>query len=202
MSWILIPSRQAKMSISHGGSCKNQTFVLFAIECVCESFLMAFGIDWSGFGSSWAHFEVHLGLFWRHFGVILRLRIVSEALFLLKSISTVQLIPFWMVLEASWGGFAGFWRPLRKVFRYILVSLFDIDFATDFYMLLIWFLMHSDPLQTSKTEHFTWRVMQKSNFRVVWTKLKLDWHQRWIFDWFLVILETFWEGKSIKTGHG
>ena len=35
-SLIFIPSREAKMSKLHGRSCKNQTFVLFAIECVWE----------------------------------------------------------------------------------------------------------------------------------------------------------------------
>ena len=37
----------------------------------------------------------------------------------------------------------------------------------NFYMILKGFLMDFDTLWTSKNEHFTWRVVQKSSFRLV-----------------------------------
>ena len=43
-SLIIMPSGQAKVGKVHRRSCKNLTFVLFAIECVWESILEGFWI--------------------------------------------------------------------------------------------------------------------------------------------------------------
>ena len=48
-----------------------------------------------------------------------------------------------------------------------MVSFVDVNFTMIFNMILKWLGVNFDTLWTSKNEHFAWRVLQKSNFRVV-----------------------------------
>ena len=184
------------MSISHGGYCKNQLSCGLNEVATWLTSERDFGLIFGRFGKeNQLKMKMDNNLDWRSFGEPLGDRFFRMSATKCKVLRRVK-------RQAGRKGevFGGFWKPLGEVSRDILVSLL-IVFAMDFYMLLKWFWMDFDTLLRSKNEHFAWRVLQKSNFRVVWTKLKLDWHQRWIFDWFLVIWETFWEGKSIKNEH-
>ena len=119
-------------------------------------------------------FVSSMGPFWKGFGVILRLKIVLETLW-----GSVLVGARFSGFDAAYSG--GFWGPFRKVFGYILVSYVHVNFIMDFYLILQWILMDFGTLWTSKNEHFVWRVLQKSNFRLVCYRM----HIRIDFGWIL-----------------
>ena len=119
-------------------------------------------------------FVCPMGPFWKGFGVILRLKIVLEALWGLCSLVGARFSGF----DAAY--FGVLWGPFRKVFGYILVSYVDVNFIMDFYLNLQWILMDFGTLWTSKNEHFVWRVLQKSNFRLVCSRMYIRIDFGWI----------------------
>ena len=55
----------------------------------------------------------------------------------------------------------------------ILVSFVDVNFTMILNMILRWFWVNFDTLWTSTNEHFAWRVLQKSNFRVACYRMRM-----------------------------
>ena len=190
------------MSISHGVYCKNQTFVLFEriwnLIDIRYGFLIDFCSFWKLFGKeNQSKLDMDSNLDWSSFGEPL-----GDRFFRMSAAKYNVLRRFWRVLEASWGGF---WRVLKASwggFSIYFGIFFVIVFAMDFYMLLKWFYMDFDTILKSKNEHFAWRVLQKSTF--AWFERScnlMDFREGFVMD-FWSILETFWEGKSIKNENG
>ena len=121
--------------------------------------------------SFWCYFEARLGGFWKHFGVMLRSKIVFEAPWTLHSSQTSISTPF---PHQNSGHFGRFWRAFGKVFGIILVCFVDIDFTMNFYMILRQFLMDFDTLSTSKIKQKAWRVVQKSTLHLICYGMSMD----------------------------
>ena len=75
------------------------------------------------------HFGVRLGGFWKHFGVMLRSKIVLEAPWTLHSSQTSISTPF---PHQNSGHFGRFWKAFGEIFVIIWVSFVDIDFTMNF----------------------------------------------------------------------
>ena len=103
------------------------------------------------------HFGVRLGGFWKHFGVMLRSKIVLEAPWTLHSSQTSISPPF---PHQNPGHFGGFWKAFGEIFGLILVSFVDIDFTINFYMTLRWFLMDD-----GKRLYADWVVFRRLTLR-------------------------------------
>ena len=88
------------------------------------------------------HFGVLMGGFWKHFGLILKSKIVLEALWTLcscrKSIFSLRLTPFWMRLPTSWRGFSATFIDMELVVDFSMIfTLFMIDFSPFWYAKII-----------------------------------------------------------------
>ena len=98
------------MSISHGGYCKNQTFVLFERSWNLIDIRDGFLIDFWSFGRLFgkenrSKMNIDSNLDWRSSREPLR-----DRFFRMSEAKCKVLRRFWRVLEASW---EGFWRVLK-----------------------------------------------------------------------------------------
>ena len=102
------------------------------------------------------------------------------------SIFRVPARPFWSILEASWGGF---WI----YFQCFLI----IDFALGFHLLLKCFFPDFHALWAGKNEQIAWEVLQKSKFRAVCYRMRLEMDFGWILgsDW-----RQFWIPSARQKG--